>query len=126
MLTGGNDCFAKPLEILGHNEASGLTMIDPSGSIIDWLRSITVFVPIVDLAFVALPELTRNASEEDPRIQMFPIAPHPELQNKISKGLGAFDLPWAIRNPELPRFCDFKNALLTWIDRPSFDVSAVE
>ena len=76
--------LGEPLEIVGHDPAGVLAAIKSAGAAVDRLGAVAGLEAVLDLAFVALPELTRNAAKEDARVQVLAVRENFELQHEIA------------------------------------------
>ena len=85
MIAGHHQRDRKPGEIVGHHPASVLPAIESAGAAVERLRAVAVFEAVLNLAFIALPELAGNAAEEDSRVEMLAVGKDFGLQDEVAK-----------------------------------------
>src|SRR5262249_51524692 len=118
----------EPLAVVGYNLAGGLPTVDAARAVISRLGAIAVFVTVVDLALVALPELARDVAEEDARVEVLAVREHFELQGEISPLAVGLELTGTTAHvqPALGRDRECALVLLARMHLPAGQVFAVE
>ena len=69
--------------VVRHNFAGRLAAVDRAGAVVGRLGAIVILEPVLDLGFVSVLVLSRQAAEEDTAVQVLAVANAVQLQQEV-------------------------------------------